>query len=70
MRRPHRRTWEPPLQLELGLAKAPATSATLPAWTALPEATQQRLTELLPRLLVAHRGDGGAVSAGSDVDER
>ena len=70
MQRPRRRTCNPPLQLELGLAKAPATSAALPAWTALPEATQQRLTELLTRLFVSHGGDGGAASAGSDVDER
>ena len=69
MQRPRRRTCNPPFQLELGLAKAPATSAALP-WTALPEATQQRLTELLTRLFVSHGGEGGAASAGSDVDER
>ncbi len=70
MQRPRHRTCNRPLQLELGLAKAPATSAVLPAWTALTEATQQRLTELLTRLLVSHGGDGGAVLAGSDLDER
>lgn len=69
MQRPRRRTCNPPLQLELGLARVPTTPATLPAWTALPEATRQRLTELLTCLLVSHAGHVGA-PAGSDVDER
>ena len=64
-----RRTCNLPLQLELGLMRSPKTPAGLPTWTALLEATQQRLTELLTRLLVSHANDGGAALAGSSADE-
>lgn len=71
MPQPHRQACNLPLQLELGLMRAPTGPAALPTWTALPEATRQRLTELLTRLLVLHAGDGGVAvaSARSDVDE-
>ena len=70
MPHPRRRTCNPPLQLELGFIEAPMAPAGLPSWTALPEATQQRLTELLTRLLVSHGGDAGAAPARSSADER
>ena len=70
MPRPRRRTCSLPLQLELGLMGVPTAPAGLPSWAALPEATQQRLTELLTRLLVSHPGDGDAAVTGSDADER
>lgn len=40
-------------QLALDLARSSSTP-TLPSWSALPAVTQQTLTRLLTRLLVAH----------------
>ena len=72
MPHPTRRPRRSDPQLELGLTSGPSNLAA-PAWSALPEATQQTLTRLLTRLLVAHaRGAGpqpGARAEGS-ADER
>ena len=57
MERRRRRTYNPPRQLELGLANIPISSSSPPPWTALPEPTQRTLTELLTRLLVSHAGE-------------
>jgi hypothetical protein len=69
-----RRTCKPTLQLEFGLASIPTIPASvpadLPAWTALPEPTERRLTELLTRLLVSHAAEVVAAPAGSDAHER
>ncbi|MBY0252546.1 MAG: hypothetical protein K2X54_14390 [Methylobacterium organophilum] len=48
-RRPHRS--DP--QLDLGLTQGSST-LTPPAWSSLPTSTQQILTRLLTRMLVAH----------------
>ena len=70
MERRRRRTYNPPRQLELGLANIPISLSSPPPWTALPEPTQRTLTELLTRLLVSHAGEPIAAPAGSDADER
>ena len=70
MERRRRRTYNPPRQLELGLANIPISASSPPPWTALPEPTQRTLTELLTRLLVSHAGELIAAPAGSDADER
>jgi hypothetical protein len=54
MQRPRRRPRRPHRQLDLGLMSVPAAPAGPPAWCALPAPTQQTLTGLLTRLLVAH----------------
>ena len=72
MPQPPRRPRRSDPQLELGLTSRPST-LTPPAWSALPEATQQTLTHLLTRLLVTHaRGAGPQASAraGGSADER
>lgn len=53
MPQPSRRPRRSDPQLDLSLTRAPST-LTPPAWSALPAATQQTLTRLLTRLLVAH----------------
>jgi hypothetical protein len=53
MPQPPRRPRRSDPQFELGLTHAPLT-LTPPVWSALPAATQQTLTRLLIRLLVAH----------------
>ena len=53
MPQPPRRPRRSDPQLELGLTRAPLI-VTPPVWSALPAATQQTLTRLLTRLLVAH----------------
>lgn len=53
MPQPPRRPRRSDPQLELGLTRSPPI-LTAPAWSALPTATQQTLTRLLTRLLVAH----------------
>ena len=54
MPHPPRRPRRSDPQLELGLTSGPSTPTAPPAWGDLPEATQQTLTRLLTRLLVAH----------------
>jgi hypothetical protein len=70
MERRRRRTYNPPRQLELGLANIPTSLSSPPPWTALPEPAQRTLTDLLTRLLVSHAGEPIAAPAGSDADER
>jgi hypothetical protein len=73
MPHPPRRPRRSDPQLELGLTSGPSTPTAPPAWGDLPEATQQTLTRLLTRLLVAHaRGAGPQPSAraGGSPDER
>jgi hypothetical protein len=53
MPQPPRRPRQSDPQLDLGLTQVPSI-LTPPAWSALPTATQQTLTRLLTRLLVAH----------------
>lgn len=53
MPKPPRRPRRSDPQLELGLTHRPSTP-TAPAWNSLPAATQQALTHLLTRLLIAH----------------
>lgn len=53
MPQPPRRPRRSDPQLELGLTRTPSTR-TMPVWSSLPAATQQSLTRLLTRLLVAH----------------
>lgn len=53
MPQPPRRPRQSNPQLELDLTQGPST-LTPPAWSSLPTATQQTLTRLLTRLLVAH----------------
>lgn len=53
MPKPSRRPRRSDPQLELGLTHRLSTPAA-PAWNSLPAATQQTLTHLLTRLLVAH----------------
>ena len=53
MPHPPRRPYRSDLQLELGLTRDPS-NLTPPTWSVLPTATQQSLTRLLTRLLVAH----------------
>jgi hypothetical protein len=70
MPQPPRRPRRSNPQLELGLMQGPST-LTPPAWSSLPTATQQTLTRLLTRLLVAHtnRASQQDVRAGG-ADER
>lgn len=70
MPQPPRRPRRSDPQLELGLTRAPSTH-TAPVWSSLPAATQQSLTRLLIRLLVAHteRTSQQDVRAGG-ADER
>lgn len=70
MPQPPRRPRQSNPQLELGLTQGPST-LTPPAWGSLPMATQQTLTRLLTRLLVAHtnRASQQDVRAGG-ADER
>ena len=70
MPQPPRRPRRSDPQLELGLISRPST-LTPPAWSSLPTATQQTLTRLLTRLLVAHtnRASQQDVRAGG-ADER
>jgi hypothetical protein len=53
MPHPPRRPRRSDPQLELGLTRGPSTLPP-PTWGTLPAATQQTLTCLLTRLLVAH----------------
>ena len=53
MPQPPRRPRRSDPQLDLGLPQGPSILMP-PAWSALPTATQQTLTRLLTRLLVAH----------------
>lgn len=70
MPQPPRRPRRSDPQLDLGLTQGPFT-LTPPAWSSLPTATQQTLTRLLARLLVAHtnRSSQQDVRAGG-ADER
>lgn len=70
MPQPPRRPRRSDPQLDLRLTQGPST-LTPPAWSSLPTATQQTLTRLLARLLVAHtnRSSQQDVRAGG-ADER
>lgn len=70
MPQPPRRPYRSDPQLDLGLTQGSST-LTPPAWSSLPTATQQTLTRLLARLLVAHasRASQQDVRAGG-ADER
>jgi len=73
MQRPRRRPDRPHRQLDLNLATCPPTPVVPPAWGGLAGPTQQLLTGLLSRLLVAHAA--GVVPElthrlGDDTDER
>ena len=73
MQRFHRRHSGPHRQLDLCLASLQATPAIPPAWSALPEPTQQTLTVLLIRLLIAHAGRAVPEldpRVGADTDEQ
>lgn len=70
MPQPPRRPRRSDPQLDFGLTQGPAI-LTPPAWSSLPTATQQTLTRLLTRLLIAHtdRAAQQDVRAGA-ADER
>lgn len=73
MPRQRRRNRGPYRQLDLCLASPPAAPDAAPGWSTLPDPTQQALTSLLTRLLIAHAG-GTAPELGAhpegDADER
>jgi hypothetical protein len=68
MERRRRRTYNPPRQLELGLANIPISPSRPPPWTALPEPTQADRAVDAPARVPA--GELIAAPAGSDADER
>ena len=68
-----RRRSRPPLhQLNLGLASPLPESGEAQSWSALPDQTQQTLSDLLTLLLIAHAGGGQELDGPpeGDSDER